>query len=224
MDSNKNSNEAIYFERWKHFDSIAGSDKDRMVTIVNWLLAFAVAILAYIAKETFNWKEFCLTSPEEALFFSIAGICICVNAFYLVSAFGAYANNNWYIAGEYANRIPYLIDYKTLKKRLEEKIEYSIDSYYYHWVAELSCRHDPTKGLAPIFLWYRNISLFFLVLFAVVFLWALIQSIDIMSFSYDKIVVGAMIIVVGFPFYWIGQFLLPGHNGYKQTCCGQSRC
>ena len=82
MDRNKNSNDAIYFERWKHFDSIAGSDKDRMVTIVNWLLGFAVALLGYIAKETFDFGKFCFTSPEEAVFFSIAGIIICVNAFY----------------------------------------------------------------------------------------------------------------------------------------------
>ena len=201
-DNKKNADEPIYFERWKHFESKGGSDKDRMVTIVNWLLAFAVTILAYITtKEIFDWEKLC-TEPEklsDAFIFSLAGIFICGNAFYLVSAFAAYANQNWYIADKYADKI------NNLKEDLDEKITYEIDTPYYKWIAKLSRRHKAKEGLARIFLWYLNISLVFLILFFIVLLEALIQSMNTpISFSsYNRLLgIIVLLILIGFAFHY----------------------
>jgi len=167
-DSNSN---CTYFERWKHFESVGGADKERMVTLATWLLAFATAILAFLAAKNFDYGKFCFMREPEALVFSLAGIFICINALYLISAFGSYANLNWFIANSYAKKVD------GLKNLIEQKIQYQrsgISSRYYNFVAGLSCRHDPEKGLAPIFIWFLRFTAALLILFFILFAWSLL--------------------------------------------------
>jgi len=48
-----------YIALWQHYEDRGGSDKDRMVTVVTWLLAFAAVILGFIAtKYDFSAQSF----------------------------------------------------------------------------------------------------------------------------------------------------------------------
>ncbi len=92
MDENKYKlNGKDYLEIWKYCEEVGGRDKDRMVTITTWLLGFAVVIIGYIFTQQpkNGWLD---VVPGSA------GLVICVLAWYLVYAFGAYANRYWFMA------------------------------------------------------------------------------------------------------------------------------
>ena len=86
-----------YFELWRYCEEVGGRDKDRMVTIATWLLAFALAILAYlfVQLEKNCWVP---NSLLELFFPTIAGLVICGLAGLLIYAYGAYANRYWFMA------------------------------------------------------------------------------------------------------------------------------
>ncbi len=89
-----------YLDLWKYCEDVGGKDKDRMVTISTWLLAFGVAIHAYIFAKWFQLESFSIKECEriQVIVPAIAGMIICWTAGYLICAFSAYANRYWFMA------------------------------------------------------------------------------------------------------------------------------
>jgi hypothetical protein len=83
--------ESLAFEAWKHCGAVGGSDKDKMIQIVTWLLGFSAAIIGFQATAD-------LTDPRIAIF----GILISLVAAYVALLYGTYAAWNWALADEIA--------------------------------------------------------------------------------------------------------------------------
>jgi amino acid transporter len=91
---------------WKYFESIGGGDKDRMITIVTWLLAFATALLAYIATKDIDLTRLKVKNPREAIAFAVLGLFICAISGYVIYALAEHADRNWERASIYRTKIP----------------------------------------------------------------------------------------------------------------------
>ncbi len=89
-----------YLDLWKYCEDVGGKDKDRMVTISTWLLAFGVAIHAYIFTKGFQFEPFSIKECKgiQVILPALVGMVICVIAGYLICAYSAYANRYWYMA------------------------------------------------------------------------------------------------------------------------------
>ncbi len=89
-----------YLELWKYCEEVAGRDKDRMVTISTWLLAFAVAIHAFILTKQmkFSLLSINIDGNMQVIVLAVAGIITCWIAKHLIYAFSAYANRYWFMA------------------------------------------------------------------------------------------------------------------------------
>lgn len=102
--SQSTSNE---FEKWRYFVGVGGQDKDRMITISTWLLAFGAAILGYIVTKGIDYGGILsLKQPLEVFFLSSVGIFICVITGYVISRFADHANRHWWIADRILEKIP----------------------------------------------------------------------------------------------------------------------
>ena len=55
--NHKKNKDIDYYDLWKYCEEVGGKDKDRMVTIVTWLLAFAIAILGYIIIKEIDFNS-----------------------------------------------------------------------------------------------------------------------------------------------------------------------
>ena len=82
---------------WKHFEAAGGSDKDRMVTIASWMLAFAIGIVGYVITQ--KWpiaaKDGFTTGWLAAL-----GLLVCAIAMVVIVIFGRAARRLWRLADE----------------------------------------------------------------------------------------------------------------------------
>jgi hypothetical protein len=87
---------------WEHFVTTGGADKDRMVTIVTWLLAFSAALFGYIATEIVGSDGIRLTDPLKATTLAGLGILVSLFAVYITWAYHVHARWNWAKADEFA--------------------------------------------------------------------------------------------------------------------------
>jgi hypothetical protein len=85
------NDEGLAFEAWKYCGGIGGSDKDRMIQIVTWLLGFSAAIIGFQATGE-------LKDPSVTIF----GVLVSLVAAYVALLYGSYAAWNWAIADEIA--------------------------------------------------------------------------------------------------------------------------
>jgi hypothetical protein len=94
-DAHKNTlnDQKLALEVWKHFASIGGDDKARMIQIVTWLLAFSAGIIGLYATGR-------LKQAIVPLF--LVGILISVLAAFTALLYGGYAAWNWAIADQIA--------------------------------------------------------------------------------------------------------------------------
>jgi hypothetical protein len=102
------------FDFWKHYAGIGGMDKDRMVTISTWLLAFSATIIGYTIIH--------LDKPSSILLL-ILGFLICVFTCGIVLLYGSYAMWNWAMA----DRIAEIQNWKFLLPNRSFPINESID-------------------------------------------------------------------------------------------------
>ncbi len=173
-----------YLDLWKYCEEVAGKDKDRMVTISTWLLAFGVAILAYIFTRGFQSDSFSIKEYGriQVLFPAFAGMIICVFAGYLICAYSAYANRYWFMAdwlekekieglSEIHKREAFLAAIKAEKSTtLFGGIQQRIIGY-------LTKSTLPTQGIIGVFkaMLYMTFGLF--LLFVVIFVFAIVLAI-----------------------------------------------
>lgn len=164
-----------YFERWKQFDGVGRSDKDRMITVVTSLLAFAVAILGYTATKNVCYEGTAISfeRPLEAVFFSLFGLFLCFLAGYLIFAFGAYANQNWMIADEYREK--FLPDLNDAIEKQREYQKTGLPALYYKIVARVGRVPKAKDGLPSIFLWFHALVAVIFIISSFIFVLALIN-------------------------------------------------
>lgn len=78
---------------WQHFASAGGADKNRMVTVTTWILAFSGVILWHLLTTLLpGWK---VERPEIAIIISIVGFVVSILAIVVVMTYAGYANRNW---------------------------------------------------------------------------------------------------------------------------------
>jgi hypothetical protein len=82
-------------ELWKHHASIGGQDKDRMVTIVSWLLGFSAVTLWYIITRLIDSEAIVLEKPRIAMLVAVLGVGVSILALYISLLYGGYSNQNW---------------------------------------------------------------------------------------------------------------------------------
>jgi hypothetical protein len=87
---------------WQHFVSAGGADKERMITITTWLLAFSATLLGYGVIEALDFAKLCIKVPSKAYVSAFLGVCVSIFAVCIVLAYQIHASWNWKKAKEYA--------------------------------------------------------------------------------------------------------------------------
>jgi hypothetical protein len=95
MTGHPSEQQNVAFEVWKYYASVGGADKDRMVQISTWLLAFSAAILGLLVS-----GEVSTVSATRLL--TVLGILVSLVAGLIAVVYGGYAAWNWAIADEIA--------------------------------------------------------------------------------------------------------------------------
>ena len=133
--------ESRAFEVWKWSGGIGGSDKDKMIQIVTWLLGFSAAIIGFYAKGE-------LKDPRVPIF----GILVSLVAAYVSLLYGAYAAWNWAIADDIANAYKW-------KELLPDYLPTSISKAGRQGTL-VRCLAGPCEGkIAPVFWVFCAVSL-----------------------------------------------------------------
>jgi hypothetical protein len=129
--------EKLAFEVWKYYGGIGGTDKDRMIQIVVWLLGFSAAIIGFYASGK-------LTEPLATVLLVI-GILVSLLAAFVALLYGSYAAWNWSIADQIA------CNYKWTEQKPDYK---PFKSAWKEWLAK------PCKDkIAPVFRVFFVVSL-----------------------------------------------------------------
>src|SRR5262245_3006337 len=96
-----------YFALWRFFEERGAKDKDHMITLVTWLLAFAAVIIGFIAKEHVRYQPSpCSTDSGSILLYAAVGLFMCFLAVKLVLEFAGHARINFIKADYSVARIP----------------------------------------------------------------------------------------------------------------------
>jgi hypothetical protein len=135
-------NQNLAYEVWKHYHSIGGSDKERMIQIVTWLLGFSAAIIGFYASGK-------LTEPLATVLLIVIGLLISLLAAFVALLYGSYAAWNWSIADHIA------CDYEWTEQKPDYK---PFESYWKEWLAK-PCR----DRIAPVFWVFFVVSLLSLI-------------------------------------------------------------
>lgn len=89
-------------EAWKHFASTGGADKNTMVTVVSWLLAFSSTIIGYIVTNPLKSDSIVFSKPVATLILAGIGFVTSVAAGLVAIIYGRYARTNWARADQIA--------------------------------------------------------------------------------------------------------------------------
>lgn len=140
-------------EFWKHFAGMGGTDKNTMITIVSWLLAFAATAIGFIATEdgliASKFPE--LESPRRMMALSLLGLGVSAVAGYLTLLYAGYTNANWAKADEIADRhgwVDLLPEGSSGRKTPNEGKK---TSRLNRWAWHLARPCYPDRELAPVF-------------------------------------------------------------------------
>lgn len=109
-----------YYELWRFFEDRGGLDKERMITMVTWLLAFAAVVLGYIATNpiVFSGPRACAEQPVQLAIFSAIGVAICLFTTKLINEFATHARSN-FIKTDYCKARIFNLD-ETLKSEFQD--------------------------------------------------------------------------------------------------------
>lgn len=135
-------NGKLWLEVWKHYDSSGGGDKNTMVKVVTWLLAFSTAALSAYATGKFT------KAPSDMIVLGLSGLLALLAAFVAV-IYGAYAAWNWAIADQIARKWGWK----------EEQPPPDIESQRAKWGSPLRFAGPCQGKVAPIFKIFCLVSL-----------------------------------------------------------------
>jgi len=156
-DNNASNHSCQDFELWKHFSSIGGADKDRMVTIETWLLTFSGAIIGYSGTA--------VNAKKSIVILAILGIIVSFAAGWVVLLYGAYSNWNWakadYIARK--NKWEDLIPSQSFPSN--EAVRPKFLGCLELWIVKkIGKPHDPSARLGSVFRGFIILSVLSLVI------------------------------------------------------------
>jgi hypothetical protein len=162
-------------ELWKHFAGMGGTDKNTMVTIVSWLLAFAAAAIGYIVtdKDLIGYTIPRISHPVRMMTVSSLGLLVSAVAGYVTLLYGGYANRNWAKADDIADRrgwcdlLPGDLGDRNSKKRQKSS---RLNNVAWHWARPCY----PDAELAPVFKVYGLLALLGGVAHGVFFSWSVL--------------------------------------------------
>lgn len=147
-------------ECWKHFAAMGGTDKNTMITIVSWLLAFAGAAIGFIVtdKEMIGPTVAELLHPRKMMGLSFLGLAVSGLAAYVTLLYGGYTNTNWAKADEIADRHGWrdLLPEGSDGRKVPTKGETSSRVNAVAWRLARPCL--PEKELAPVFVVYGSLA------------------------------------------------------------------
>lgn len=143
------SSRDYYFNLWLRFEEAGGTDKNRMITLSTWLLAFIAGIVGYIFTHNGSIVRLSIDNPNELLAPSIAGLLIALLVMNVVKGFSFYANFNWACADEIAKE--HLEDIIPVKGKVLGKMKRKT--------------HDPYTEMAPIFRTFYRVAWGLVILF-----------------------------------------------------------
>jgi hypothetical protein len=107
-----------YRNMWQFFEERGALDKERLVAIVTWLLAFTAVIIGYIATQQLLYRPICTKDPVATALFAIVGIFVCHLARKITYEFARHARSNFIKADYCAAKIPNME--KTFFRRVPE--------------------------------------------------------------------------------------------------------
>ena len=141
-------------EMWKYFSGIGGADKDRMVTIATWLLAFSAGIIGYVVTHLDKIG----TDARQMGLLAGLGILVSLAASFVVLLYGAYANWNWANADEIAAEMGdaqrrWLQASEQFKSELV-KAQKGVGGLEPRWVNKFGAPPESRYHYAPIFRWF----------------------------------------------------------------------
>lgn len=131
-----------YFNLWLRFEEAGGTDKNRMISLSTWLLAFIAGIMGYIFTHNGSIVHLSIDNPNELMAPSIAGLFIALLVMNVVKGFSFYANFNWACADEIAKE--HLEGIMPVKGKVLEKMKRKT--------------HDPYTEMAPIFRTFYRVA------------------------------------------------------------------
>jgi hypothetical protein len=96
---------------WEHFVSSGGADKERMITIITWLLGLSATLLGYFGAQIFDPGMGPFGVPSRAGVPAVFGMLASLFACYIEWEYRRHATWNWNRADDFANE-PQLIELK----------------------------------------------------------------------------------------------------------------
>lgn len=99
-------------ELWKYFEERGDIVKQRMLSIVTWLLALAAGLLGFTVKELKILSPAGSEQDIVALILGFVGVGICGYAAFMIKEFGGHMKANWDSADRLIN---YIEPLKTIK-------------------------------------------------------------------------------------------------------------
>jgi hypothetical protein len=87
-----------YLNLWKYFQDKAISVKGAMFNTITWIIGFAAALLGFIFAKISDFdpmKAKIITLPLLMILLSIAGIVICIYAFFAIGESAKHIRKNW---------------------------------------------------------------------------------------------------------------------------------
>jgi hypothetical protein len=92
--------DGVALEAWKHYASVGGADKDRMVAVSTWLLGFSATIIGFTLTQGVD--GYSLKQPMVSALLALVGMGLSAVALAVAFSYGGYANRAWATADQIA--------------------------------------------------------------------------------------------------------------------------
>jgi hypothetical protein len=105
-----NLNGKDYLGLWKHFEDKSTSVKSAMFNTITWLIGFAAALLAFIFANMadFDTETGVISLQMLVILASIAGLAICLYAFFTLGESSEHIIRNWDRADRCYDKVDWL--------------------------------------------------------------------------------------------------------------------
>jgi hypothetical protein len=145
-----------WIDVWEHFAQTGGNDKDRMVNICSWLLAFSVALasLAFVQEV----HPHLLSKRWTFTVLAVFGLLTSLTSGLVALIYGGYANWNWAKADQIARVNGCGLLNPSNDPWTEEQKAIS-GSVFARWARCLARPTETYSSLAPVFVFYIGLSL-----------------------------------------------------------------
>jgi hypothetical protein len=104
-----------YVDLWKYFEDKATSIKGAMFNTITWIIGFAGALLGFIFAKLsdFDLSKASISLPMLMICISVAGLLICLFAFFALGESAKHITNNWAYADNCSKKLKELSEIVT---------------------------------------------------------------------------------------------------------------